>query len=102
MQNDWYNLGDVLYRKEILFEMKWTDKILKLDDYQISCSSFGGTLALIKDDIKTSTGFKIQINIFSSSGINLSKLEIESKYRVAGIGWSDLDQLIVVHEDGIC
>lgn len=102
---DWHSLGEVSYRKFPLYEaMGWGNK-LQIEDYILCGSPFGGPLAMMKNNRKVaqkSTGtseVKSRLSLYTSSGIEIAEIEWESK-RVAGMGWSDREELIVVSEEG--
>lgn len=73
MQSDWNSLGDVLYRKWHVYDMRWLDQI-QIEDYHMSGAPFGGPIALIRDDRKMTTQQaeenteKPKLKIFTSAG----------------------------------
>lgn len=77
MQSDWNALGEVLYRKIPIYEMKWNDNI-HIDDYMICGATFGGPLAMIRDDKKlvplSEDNMKPKLRIFTSSGNLLAEV----------------------------
>jgi hypothetical protein len=97
MQTNWHNLGDAIYRKWSVYEIPWIEKGIHIENYQVCGSQLGGPLALVKSTAKEKT----EIYIFTSAGFKLSQIESNSIYLIVGIGWSDLEQLIIVHEDGL-
>jgi len=101
MINEWNALGDVLYRKWKVYDMTqgWGDKI-KIENYQIEGAQFGGPLAMIRDDRKSPNDEnKAKLLLYTSSGNKIAELEWDNK-RVAGMGWNDQEQLVIVLEDG--
>lgn len=96
MDIDICNLGEVSYRKWHVYDMKWGDEI-KDEKYMFCGSSFGGPIAAIPDPRKNLSGF---LKIFSSSGRKIAEVPWEGK-KLAGMGWSDKEQLIIVLEEGI-
>jgi vacuolar protein sorting-associated protein 16 len=75
MQSDWNALGEVLYRKIPVYEMKWKgsdNDNLHIDDYLICGAPFGGPLAMIRDDKKlvplSDENMNPKLRIFTSSG----------------------------------
>ena len=47
----------------------------------------------------TASTEKARLSLYTSSGIEIAEIEWENK-RVAGMGWSDREELVVVSEDG--
>ncbi len=108
MYSDWHSLGEVSYRKWKLYDINWQAKGILLDQYQIFGAYLGGPLALLKENKRPShtahSNFnceKIDILIFSAAGISISDIEYESSSRIVSMGWSDLEQLVIVHENGM-
>ena len=102
-QTNWHNLGDVLYRKWHVYDMGWNqpggDK-MKIENFKVCGSQFGGPLAMIRDERKNAgEDLKSKLWIYTSSGNKIAEVDWGSK-QVAGMGWSDLEQLVVVLEDG--
>lgn len=98
---EWNALGDVLYRKWKVYDMihGWGSN-MKIENYQIEGAQFGGPLAMIKDDRKsTNDDNKAKLLLYTSSGNKIAELDWDNK-RVAGMGWNDQEQLVVVLEDG--
>jgi vacuolar protein sorting-associated protein 16 len=107
--SDWHSLGEVPYRKFPVYEtMGWADTI-QIEDYIVCGSNFGGPLALLKSNRKTTqkssvTGevpgdMKSRLSLYTSSGNKIVDIDWDNK-RVAGMGWSDREELVVVLEDG--
>jgi vacuolar protein sorting-associated protein 16 len=71
MQGDWNALGEVLYRKIPVYQMKWKGND-NIDDYLICGAPFGGPLAMIRDDKKlvplSEENMNPKLRIFTSSG----------------------------------
>lgn len=106
---DWHSLGEVSYRKFPVYEtMGWGDSI-QIEDYNLCGSTFGGPLAMMKNNrkaaprganVKNASGeTKSTLCLYTSAGFEIATIEWENK-RVAGMGWSDREELIVVSEDG--
>lgn len=74
---------------------------MQIDGYHVCGAQFGGPLAMIRDERKVSTEeIKSRLRIFTSSGLSIADVEWDASKRVAGMGWSDQEQLIIVLEDG--
>jgi vacuolar protein sorting-associated protein 16 len=100
---DWHTLGEVPYRKFPIYEtLGWGDSF-DLDANIICGSNFGGPLAVIKDDKKIGSRnapmSNTKLTLFTSSGRKLADIDWDNK-RIAGMGWSDREELVVVLEDG--
>lgn len=80
MQGDWNALGDILYRKIPVYEMKWKggNEDLHIDDYLVCGAPFGGPLAMIRDDKKfvplSEENLNPKLRIFTSSGNLLAEV----------------------------
>lgn len=107
MQSDWHNLGDVLYRKWHVYDMGWTHENVQIDNFHVCGAQFGGPLAMIRDDRKASGStsnedMKGKLYIYTSSGCRVAAVGWDGSKRVAGMGWSDQEQLVIVLDDGMC
>lgn len=108
--SDWHSLGEVPYRKFPLYDtMGWADSIL-IEDYVICGANFGGPLALMRSKKKTSQksdvsgvpgDMKPKLSLYTLSGNKMVDIDWDHK-RVAGMGWSDREEIVVVLEDGRC
>lgn len=106
--------------------MLWGDK-MKIENFLISGAPFGGPLAMIRDEKKVPSSVsstssataapsssssssaapsaassgddKSKLWIYTSAGVKLAEVDWESK-KVAGMGWSDQELLVIVFEDG--
>lgn len=100
MFTDWHALGEtsVFYRKWQVYDFNWKGedgKPIDLTNCQICGSSLGGCLALFNTLSHSKKFF-----IFSSAGVKLSEVVWDDQKKLAGLGWSDQEQLIIVLEDG--
>lgn len=108
--SDWHSLGEVPYRKFPLYDtMGWADSI-QIEEYAICGANFGGPLALMRSKRKTSKksevsgvpgDMKPKLSLYTLSGNLMVDIDWEHK-RVAGMGWSDREEIVVVLEDGLC
>lgn len=105
MIHDWYALGDCQYRKWNVYDMEWVNETVpvELEHYLVSGAPFGGPVAIIPDTKRISSLpeniDKRKLQIFTSAGVKLSEIEWTDR-PVIGMGWTDLEQLVVVAEDG--
>ena len=125
---DWHTLGQVNYRKWAVYEdgeMGWNmhGSRLNIADYTLYGAPFGGPLALTKVDSNdgtsgesvgnaslssgssaTNSGSGAKILVYTASGKKISEIDLNevksNSDKIAGIGWSDQEQLIIVLEDG--
>ncbi len=101
MYSDWHALGDttVFYRKWLAYDLEWKNddgKIIDLSNCHICGASLGGCIAVFNTlSLPTNNKFFI----FTSSGILLAAVPWDGK-KIAGLGWSEQEQLIVVLDDG--
>ena len=102
MQADWHNLGEVLYRKWHVYDMGWQNEAMQIENFQVCGAQFGGPIAMIRDNRKSSTSEdgKAKLRIFTSSGLKIAEVDWDSSRKVIGMGWSDLEQLVMVLDDG--
>lgn len=104
--SDWHSLGEVPYRKFPIYEtMGWADDI-QIEDFTVCGATFGGPLAFLKSNRKAThktvqlTGSsKPILSMYTSSGNKIVDIDWDNR-KVAGMGWSDREELIVVLEDG--
>ncbi|CAG8500529.1 11622_t:CDS:10 [Diversispora eburnea] len=100
---DWIQLQDRFYRKQEIYSMSW--KHMDLSKYLIAGASYGGPIAMIRDDKKVLLLQKQQpvkptIYLYTSAGKLIEQLQWD-KGRIITMGWTDSEQLIVVLEDGV-
>ena len=100
MQLDWHNLGEVLYRKWHVYDMGWQSESLQIENFHVCGAQFGGPIAFISNIKKTGEEAKTKLKIFTSSGVRIAEVDWDASKRVVGMGWSDLEQLVVVLDDG--
>lgn len=98
--SEWHSLGEVPYRKFPVYETMGWGADIRIEDYIVCGSPFGGPLAVIKDTRK-GTHYTIgeRLSLYTLSGIKIADISLENK-RVVGMGWSDREELVVVLEDG--
>ena len=97
-EQQWHALGDVQYRKWQVFAMGWDQ--MRLENFRVCGAPFGGPVALIREDKdKAAEKAASLLSIYSSSGVLISQCDWQPK-AIAGMGWSDQEQLVVVLEEG--
>ncbi|KAJ1822326.1 Vacuolar protein [Coemansia sp. RSA 2599] len=99
---EWHALQDTFYRKHRIYQMQWSE--LDLSKYRVASSSFGGPIALLRDDrqlLEAGPGPLLDsaIRVYSASGKLLGKIEYEG-LRISAFSWNSREQLICVQEDG--
>ncbi|KUJ22069.1 vacuolar protein-like protein sorting vps16 [Mollisia scopiformis] len=100
---DWEKVGDKFYRKIQLYTAVF-DQDLELENYIVTGCSYGGAIALYRDESKLhsfrgSQASKSSIDLYSCAGKLLKSLNWD-KGSIKGLGWSEDEQLIVVTADG--
>jgi len=106
MLNDWYALGDCQYRKWHIYDMDWQNGAtpMELENYLVCGSPFGGPVAMIPDTKRIASLpdyiDKKKLLIFTSAGKKLGEIDWTER-PVIGMGWTDLEQLAVMSEDGL-
>ena len=102
MYTDWHSLGEILYRKWHVYDMSWKDnESFDISKQHFCGAPFGGPIAVITDLVQKSSKseFESKLKIFTTSGALLADVSIGNK-KLAGSGWSDQEQLVIVLEDG--
>ncbi|CAG8571415.1 7902_t:CDS:10, partial [Paraglomus occultum] len=98
---DWMQLQDRFYRKQEIYTMSW--KHMDLSKFMIAGASYGGPIAMIRDDKKVQLlqkqPVKPTIYLYTSAGKLMEQLQWD-KERIVTMGWTDTERLIVVLEDG--
>ncbi|KAJ2803700.1 Vacuolar protein sorting-associated protein 16 [Coemansia guatemalensis] len=102
--NEWHALQDTFYRKHRLYQMQWSE--LDLSKFRIAASSFGGPIALVRDERQLLEAgampvLDTAIHVYSASGHVIGRIEYEGPH-IAGLCWtsSEDEQLLCVQEDG--
>ncbi|BFZ22188.1 hypothetical protein BsWGS_25227 [Bradybaena similaris] len=99
---DWNPLGDVYYRKYELYAMEWTG-LVDLAKHTVAASSYGGPIALMKDESKTArvvTTVKPVVSVYNAAGKLLGQMRWNSG-NVVTLGWSSTEELLCIQEDGV-
>ncbi|CZR57193.1 related to vacuolar protein sorting VACUOLELESS1 [Phialocephala subalpina] len=100
---DWEKVGDKFYRKIQLYTAVF-DQDLELENYIVTGCSYGGAIALYRDETKLhsfrgSQTSKSSIDLYSCAGKLLKRINWD-KGSIKGLGWSEDEKLIVVTADG--
>ncbi|KAF4627400.1 hypothetical protein G7Y89_g10752 [Cudoniella acicularis] len=100
---DWEKVGDKFYRKIQLYTAVF-DQDLELENYIVTGCSYGGAIALHRDESKLHSfrgtqASKSSIDLYSSAGKLIRRINWD-KGSIKGLGWSDDEKLIVVTSDG--
>lgn len=100
---EWQLLYDRYYRKPEIYQMRW--KHVDLSRNKVACASFGGPIAVIRDDSKIvqlyAESALRKLRIFNSAGILLSEtIWKHPGGRLIGMSWSDDQTLICIVQDG--
>ncbi|CAH1261291.1 unnamed protein product [Diabrotica balteata] len=100
---EWFHLGlDAYYRKFDVYSMAWQQEV-NLDNYVASSASYGGPIAIRRDDQKF---LKVQgsgqpiISIFSGSGKQIASFKW-TRRPIVHMGWTNEEELICIQEDGM-
>ncbi|KAG9242766.1 vacuolar protein-like protein sorting vps16 [Calycina marina] len=101
---EWEKVGDKFYRKIQLYTDVF-DKDLELENYIVTGCSYGGAIALHRDESKLhsfrgSQTSKFSIDLYSCAGKLLKRINWDKGF-IKGLGWSEDEELIVVTQDGI-
>ncbi|KAK0048197.1 vacuolar protein sorting-associated protein 16 [Biomphalaria pfeifferi] len=99
---DWNPLGEFYYRKAEVYSMEWSG-LVDIAKHTVAVSTYGGPIALLKDESKTSrvaTVAKPVISVYSAAG----KLQNQMRWNSGNIitmGWSGTEELLFIQEDGV-
>ncbi|RUS71261.1 hypothetical protein EGW08_020975 [Elysia chlorotica] len=99
---DWNPLGDVYYRKCELYAMEWCG-LVDLAKHSVATSTYGGPIALMKDESKLSrvvTNVKPVVSVYNAAGRLQSQMRWNSG-NVITMGWSSTEELLCIQEDGV-
>ncbi|CAG8956602.1 hypothetical protein HYFRA_00011913 [Hymenoscyphus fraxineus] len=100
---DWEQVGDKFYRKIQLYTAVF-DQDLELENYIVTGCSYGGAVALHRDESKLHSfrgtqASKSSIDLYSCAGKLIRRINWE-KGSIKGLGWSEDEKLIVITADG--
>lgn len=102
---DWNKLNDVYFRKKIVYEMVWSEKI-DLSKYMVAGAPFGGALALFPDPNSkflrvhsTSQAEMSILYVFSSSGLPLASIPWTDP--IVKMKWTTSERLVCVCLSGV-
>ncbi|CAH1109343.1 unnamed protein product [Psylliodes chrysocephalus] len=100
---EWFLLGrDAYYRKFEIYSMSWHQEV-NIENYIASSASYGGPIAIRRDDQKI---LKVQgsgqpiISIFSGSGKQIASFKW-SRRPIVHMGWTNDEELLCIQEDGM-
>ncbi|KAL6570744.1 vacuolar protein sorting-associated protein 16 [Orobanche gracilis] len=99
----WQLLHNRYYRKPELYHMQW--KQVDLTCNKVACASFGGPIAVIRDDAKIvqlyAESALRKLRIFTSSGCLISEtIWKKPGGRLIGLGWTEDLILVCITQDG--
>lgn len=108
MLNDWHALGSVQYRKWHVYDMAWgatsepNGRPFALEHHIVCGAPFGGPIASYPDPKRPGNdpSKPTVLTIYSSSGVKLSETVWKDR-PIIGMGWTDLERLIVVADNGM-
>ncbi|CAN8284876.1 unnamed protein product [Cochlearia groenlandica] len=100
---EWQLLYNRYYRKPEIYQMRW--KHVDLSRNKVACGSYGGPIAVIRDDSKIvqlyAESALRKLRIFNSAGLLISETVWKHPGgRLIGMAWSDDQTLICIVQDG--
>ncbi|THG13023.1 hypothetical protein TEA_005135 [Camellia sinensis var. sinensis] len=100
---EWQLLYNRYYRKPEIYPMQW--KHVDLSRNKVACASFGGPIAVIRDDSKIvqlyAESALRKLRIFNSAGVQISETVWKNPGgRLIGMSWTDDQILVFVTQDG--
>lgn len=98
----WERLQDRFYRNIEGYYLQWSD--VNVANNVVTSAPQGGAIAMTKDDTqlriyKGPESRQTSVSIYSGAGVLIRKIPWDNG-RICGLGWSQLEQLIVVSENG--
>lgn len=98
----WERLQDRFYRNIEGYFLQWNG--INISEYIVASAPYGGAIALTRDDsqlrlYKGPESRQTSISVYSGAGSLIKKIPWDNG-RIRGLGWSQLEQLIVVSENG--
>ncbi|KAA8526197.1 hypothetical protein F0562_008064 [Nyssa sinensis] len=100
---EWQLLYNRYYRKPEIYSLQW--KNVDLSRNKVACASFGGPIAVIRDDSKIvqlyAESALRKLRIFNSAGVQISETVWKNPGgRLIGMAWIDDQNLVCVTQDG--
>ncbi|KAK9286019.1 hypothetical protein L1049_025222 [Liquidambar formosana] len=100
---EWQLLYNRYYRKPELYQMQW--KHIDLSRNKVACATFGGPIAVIRDDSKIvqlyAESALRKLRIFNSAGVQVAETVWKHPGgRLVGMAWMDDQTLVCVVQDG--
>ncbi|XP_059629226.1 protein VACUOLELESS1 [Cornus florida] len=100
---EWQLLYNRYYRKPEIYSMQW--KHIDLSRNKVACASFGGPIAVIRDDSKIvqlyAESSLRKLRIFNSAGNQISETVWRNPGgRLVGMAWAHDQTLVCVTQDG--
>jgi len=98
---DWHAVGADFYRKVELYSMGWTSPQVDIENYSVVGASYGGPLAIIRDDKKIvrvtqNIPPKPIISIYTAAGTLISQIKVSRRRECVGWGFNSLKYLDLV------
>ncbi|KAK3106315.1 hypothetical protein FSP39_017525 [Pinctada imbricata] len=85
-----------------LYTMGWGG-VVDLDKFTVAAGPYGGPIALLRDDSKTArvqVSTKPIVTVYTAAGNQLGQMRWNSG-NIIGFGWSHMEDLLFVQEDGV-
>jgi len=100
---EWQLLYNRYYRKPEIYSMKW--KHIDLSRNKVACASYGGPIAVIRDDSKIvqlyAESALRKLRIFNSAGVEIAETVWRNPGgRLVGMSWIEDQTLICIVQDG--
>lgn len=100
---EWQLLYNRYYRKPEIYSMKW--KHIDLGRNKVACASYGGPIAVIRDDSKIvqlyAESALRKLRIFNSAGVEIAETVWRNPGgRLVGMSWTEDQTLICIVQDG--
>ncbi|GBF95901.1 hypothetical protein Rsub_08492 [Raphidocelis subcapitata] len=99
---DWEAAGAQFFSRELLYDMQWRDA--DLETKRVAAAPFGGPIATLRDEravvpVRGAGPARPVVRLFSAAGAEAGSFLWE-RGRLAGWGWSDAQELVIVEPSG--
>lgn len=113
LTTDWIQIGECeregppeYYRKIELYDMGWTVQKIDIENYAVEGASYGGPVAIIKDDKKflrvtPQIPAKPIISIFTAAGHLVSSIKVKARENKALNNYQQITNTYYVHSTSV-
>lgn len=101
--SEWHSVGDAFYRRTVQYELAWS--VGQLDEYLVATSADAAWIAMTRDPsqivaLSETVATEPRIQLYTGAGQLYESLAWDATARIAGMGFTSRDELVVVADDG--